>query len=162
LPHTHTAAMDGEDPPSPLPPQPAAACAGVEVGVVITGWGRAPARERGRVRPFPGGRRWRDGAWVPARPGRGMETRIRGARGPLHCVVVNAIPSAPTPPQHKRPADALPPAPLPSALSPGKAAKRARKSMGRRVSFAPDAVLETRHMYRKVRRESFQKGGGAR
>ena len=30
------------------------------------------------------------------------------------------------------------------------ASKRPRKSMGRRVSFAPDAVLETRHMYAMV------------
>lgn len=30
------------------------------------------------------------------------------------------------------------------------ASKRPRKSMGRRVSFAPDAVLETRHMYALV------------
>lgn len=151
--------MDGEDPPSPLPPQPAAAGAGVTASVAVTAGGGAPLPvKEGASAPSPAAA---DGATVRGCPrGQAGEwRRASGGRATLSTVVVNAIPSPPTPPQHKRPADALPPAPLPSALSPGKAAKRARKSMGRRVSFAPDAVLETRHMYRKVRRESFQKGG---
>lgn len=40
--------------------------------------------------------------------------------------------------------------PIPQFRPHQAASKRPRKSMGRRVSFAPDAVLETRHMYALV------------
>lgn len=50
---------------------------------------------------------------------------------------------------------------LPLQFRPHQAAsKRPRKSMGRRVSFAPDAVLETRHMYALVSSEGEREEDG--
>ena len=63
---------------------------------------------------------------------------------PLHVARSHTL-THPLLPQAKRAAEALPSPPDSRAR-----AKRARKSMGRRVSFAPDAVLETRHLYARV------------